>query len=131
MDESQSLFSNNSLPPKRKAGAGYGSNSESIQVNKLDSIQEKISSIENEIDPELLAELEKAVKEVGSEAIIDIPIQSKESTITAPILEDYIDPHTVPIKYLLEQARAEVKSEDIMEETLERRALILITFKEQ
>ncbi len=105
MNESESLFSPPPLPPKRRPSIGPNPGSDSVESSTQGRIDEEFFE-ESEIDPELLAAFAEAAKETGNEVIIDIPVRSKSSTVTAPILENYIDPHTVPIQYLLEQARA-------------------------
>jgi len=110
MDESESFFSNPPLPPKRRPPIGPNQNGGSGESSAQGQMDEEIFE-ESEIDPELLADFAEAAKETGNEVIIDIPVRSKNSTVTAPILEDYIDPHTVPIQYLLEQARTDLKAD--------------------
>jgi hypothetical protein len=125
MDESQSILSKPTLPPKRKPAVGESANVEAAEsfappptVEQANNEEVNLSVEENEIDPELLVAYEQSVKEIGTEVVVDITVPSRESTVTAPVLEDYIDPHTVPMQYLLEQARAQVKPDEMPQDSI-------------
>lgn len=108
MDESQNPSL--PLPPKRKSAFEQNLNlNQKIRTSLSQQEQEERlleeEELEPKIDPELLAELEQVLKDTGSEVVIDL--QDITMAITAPVLDNCLDPHTVPIHYLLEQARTE------------------------
>ncbi len=67
--------------------------------------------------PELLAAYEQEAKNTPSSVTINISIPPPSERVTAPILEDYIDPFAVPILYLLDEANAVANDEEKTEDS--------------
>jgi len=110
-----SFFSKPNLPPKRKPPLNSDSNVE----DQNNDVQDNFSDEQSEISPEELLALENMLKDTEREINIDLEISSSDKGITAPILEEYIDPLSVPINYLLKQAGASVSREEIIQQMLD------------
>lgn len=112
MDESSPVFNN--LPPKRKItsiGAPANADDTSFDIAETNDLSH-LSPAEVEMEKELLDSYEQLMRDEPREIAIDIDSLVKRDEPTAPVLADCVDPSTVPLRYLLEQARASAKTDD-------------------
>lgn len=123
MDESSPFFQPK-LPPKRKSINADAStqltggrrnpftskdqNGNADEENIFDSFAPDDVAIEQE----LIETYERLARDEQKEITVELDSITSKNEPTAPVLADCVDPHTVPLQYLLDQARASVKTDD-------------------
>jgi hypothetical protein len=115
MNEPSPLSSN--LPPKRKVNHSNGVSANSADETLSFDIPKKtdlanVSYAEAETERELIDAYEQLIRDEPREVVIDLGTLVNKNEPTAPVLADCVDPHTVPLQYLLDQARASAKTDD-------------------
>ena len=98
MNKSESQFLPPQLPRKRKALSSHIDEQNEKEIDASDSRQTQFLSDDLEdLDPELLTAFEQAVKDTPSSVEVDLLFSPSATRVTAPIIEDHIDPFTVPM----------------------------------
>lgn len=116
MDETQSLFPG--LPPKRKPPLTSAIDAHRAPELAQNSAPKEITGDdenfldESDIDPELLADFEQALKDTPTSVEIGELSPPRGAAVEAPIVGDCVDPLAVPMGYLLEQARKSTQRDD-------------------